>query len=169
MALRPLSDQDTDRLNDILCDPAVCRFTPLAPLSDRAATRQFIHLCQKHADIGSVHSFAVDLTTHPGRLCGIVQVSRLSTDMEIGFLLAREQWGHRLMTEAVAALITWTKARCTASWMSASCDADHDAARQMFTDLGFTCSGILPRFRVHPALGRAPRDCAKYRLKVLRV
>lgn len=44
----------------------------------------------------------------------------------------------------------------------AACDRGHAAAGRMLGKAGFRAARLLPRNRVHPALGTEPRDCVLF-------
>lgn len=166
VALRPLGPEDGTALHRVLSDPGVCRYMPSRPLTSLAAAHEFIGLCRSYTAIGSLHTFAVVPVNAPSALCGIVQASRLAAEIEVGCALGQEQWGSRLMTEAMAALLAWAAERSPGQVAWAACDVQHDAARRMMEQLGFDVDRLLPQYRVHPALGPEPRDCVRYQQRL---
>ena len=160
--LRPLAAEDAPDLYAVLSDPAVARYTPLPVTSTLDATLSYIALCQSHAAIGSLHSFAVAHASAPSRLLGVVSASRLSMDVELGCALAQAHWGQRTMTIAMGILLNWVAQHAQGRRAWGTCDVEHLPARQMMEALGFTIERELPSYRVHPALGPKPRDCLLY-------
>lgn len=155
--LRPPRDQDALALHAVIGDPEVCRFLPLSPSDSIAMTRHYLGLCATAAAQGVAKSWVVALAGQPDIALGLIQAGWAQGRVELGFLLARAQWGQGLMADALGQLLDSAPYR--GSQATAACDAGNLAARRMLAKPGFTVRQTLLAHRVHPALGPAPRDC----------
>jgi RimJ/RimL family protein N-acetyltransferase len=82
--------------------------------------------------------------------------------VNIGYVLARNQWGQGLMPEAVRALKAEALGLPEIFRVEATCDVDNRASARVLEKSGFLLEGRLARFTVHPNLDVKPRDCLLY-------
>lgn len=91
-----------------------------------------------------------------------VRAGLADNGFNLGFLLARSQWGNGYMPEAIAAVVEWAFSERWVSRISAACDLENHASARALEKAGFVRERILPQFSVHPNISSAPRDCYEY-------
>ncbi len=82
--------------------------------------------------------------------------------IDIGYVLAREHWGHGLVPEAIRAMADAVLARAEFFRMQATCDTENAASARALEKSGFVREGRLTRYTVRPNLSPDPRDCFMY-------
>ena len=80
----------------------------------------------------------------------------------LGYVLGRKHWGHRLMVEAMSAIVGWLIAQPAIYRVWAVCDSTHLASARVLGKAGLEREGILRRFMIHPNISAEPRDCTCY-------
>lgn len=79
-----------------------------------------------------------------------------------GYIVAKAYWNRGLCTEALSALLTWTRSDPTIQRVWACCDVDNIASARVMEKCGLRNEGILRRWAIHPQLGSSARDCRSY-------
>ena len=104
LRLRPLEAHDLDRLTQIWTDPDVARFLLTRP-RDRTQVAERLRAMLEHARLWGM--WAIELRATGGLIgrCGFYPYTGEGArgggpEPELAFLLAREQWGQGLATEA---------------------------------------------------------------------
>lgn len=105
LILRQITTDDVDDLAAIFADPVVMKFWPST--RTYAETQQY---CDRILSCYEEYGFGLWATVHKadnkliGR-CGLIpQLVDGQTEVEIGYLLAKEYWGRGLATEAAVAI-----------------------------------------------------------------
>lgn len=142
-------------------DPAVTRYLVFTPHEspDRAVT--FIERCQASWVSGEEFTWGITLKGDD-RVVGALSVRPRGHMVELGYALARKQWGRGLMPEAVRAVVEWAAALEGVYRVWAFCDVDNPASARVLEKVGMTREGLLRRWGIHPNTGDTPRDCHVY-------
>lgn len=82
--------------------------------------------------------------------------------VDIGYVLARNEWGRGLMPEAIEALVSKLLSVPGIYRVQATCDVDNEASRRTLEKSGFTQEGRLERHTIHPNISSVPRACYMY-------
>ncbi len=81
---------------------------------------------------------------------------------ELGYVLARSNWGKGYMTEAVKGLVHWAFQQPAIFRVWAVCDVDNLASARVMEKAGMKREGTLRRWSVHPNVSDEPRDSYCY-------
>ena len=81
---------------------------------------------------------------------------------DIGYVLAKNEWGHGLMPEAIEALVSRLSSSAGVYRVQATCDVDNRASRRTLEKSGFKQEGLLERHTIHPNISPEPRACYMY-------
>jgi RimJ/RimL family protein N-acetyltransferase len=97
---------DVSAMAAVYCDPEVMRFIPGGALSEKKALRALLERYARAQDERGFSSWAV-VERRTGRLLGDVgfAVLRQTGDVEIGYTLAKANWGQGFATEAARACL----------------------------------------------------------------
>ncbi|GAB0119395.1 GNAT family N-acetyltransferase [Acidisoma sp. 7E03] len=136
--LRRMTEADVPALHAIMRDPAVMRFWSSLPHAREADTAAFVASTIAAVAAGESDDFVI---TRDGRVIGKAGLWRGG---EIGFLLARDQWGQGIAAEALRAVIARAFAR-GATEITADVDPSNAACLRLLTRLGFHETGRAAR------------------------
>lgn len=143
-------------------DPLVCRFMAWTPHETEAETRAFIESCIRGWDGGALLPYVITRTAAADPI-GMLEARILdAATVDIGYVLARAEWGSGLMPEAVRALADAAFARTPVTRLQATCDVENVASWRVLEKAGFLREACLPRHAVHPNVSPEPRDCYLY-------
>ncbi|GAA4675657.1 GNAT family N-acetyltransferase [Streptomyces chumphonensis] len=143
--LRPLTADDTDRIVELTSEPEVGRYLPaLDPEQLRARVG---HLAAQWGERG-YGVFAVELR-HSGELVGRVGLIDWPQfdEVEVGWTLRRDAWGHGYATEAARACVDFGFATCGKPYLTCNIHPDNAPSFRVAERLGFR------RFREDTLLG----------------
>jgi ribosomal-protein-alanine N-acetyltransferase len=111
LMIRPLTSEDEDAMHRVFCDPRVMQFIP-GGATDRNGTRARLRSLIEHQNAHGFSKWAV--VTHAEReVIGDRGLQYLDNgpEIELGFHIARERWGHGYAGEAARACLAWARAR----------------------------------------------------------
>ena len=145
-------------------DPDVTRYLIWRPHASLEDTRAFVQTCID-AWAGGVRLPWVITRAGDGRLLGMLE-ARIDDGFKVsvGYVLAREHWGHGYTPEALRAVIDqfWQQPDVFRIW--AICDVENPASARVMQKVGMVYEGTLRRFVRHPNAGAEPRDAHCYAL-----
>lgn len=134
LLLRRARPDDLDDMHRVLSDAQVMRYWSSAPHATRGQTRDWLA-----AMIASTRQESEDFVIErDGRAIGKVGAFRLP---EIGYALARDQWGQGLAREAVAAFLAHVFARPDVDHLFADVDPRNIASLRLLAGLDFRETG----------------------------
>jgi RimJ/RimL family protein N-acetyltransferase len=142
-------------------DPEVTRFLVWRPHENVEETRRIIGLMLGQWDKGEAYSYAI-LPRDGGSVSGMIALHPDGFKVELGYVLARPQWGRGIMTEAARAVTGWLLEQPDIHRVSAMCDVENPASARVMEKAGMRFEGTLRKYAIHPSLGDEPRDCLLY-------
>jgi RimJ/RimL family protein N-acetyltransferase len=162
LILRPISPADAAPIFDTYAqDPEVTRYMTWRPHRSLAETEAYVarclaapsHLSRTYVlvgrrDEGIRGAFAL---RQPG-----------SYRLGYGYVLARQWWGHGLMTEALVGVAHWALNRDDIWRIGDVCDVENRASARVMEKAGMTREGLLQRWIIHPNVSAEPRDCFSF-------
>jgi ribosomal-protein-alanine N-acetyltransferase len=96
------------------------------------------------------------------QVLGMLDARSTEHGLNIGYVLAREHWGHGYMPEAIQALTEIALSQPALFRIEATCDVENHPSTRALEKSGFVREGRLARYTVHPNLSSEPRDCWIY-------
>jgi RimJ/RimL family protein N-acetyltransferase len=135
--LRQFEEADLEDLHRILSDPITMRFWP-APFS-LEQSRAWLH---RHLQNYREHGwgrYAVILKEHPALIgdCGLVRAELDGRpEIDLGYIIARDFWGHGYATEAAEACKTYGVNTLGLHRICANMAADHVVSRRVAERIG---------------------------------
>ena len=142
-------------------DAEVARYMIWQPHVSLEATRNFIAGCVDQFNAGSALPYILTLKA-TGRLIGMLEARPRGHIVNIGYVLARDQWGQGLMVEAIQAFKDLALGLPGIYRVEATCDVDNRPSARALEKSGFLLEGRLARHTVHPNISAEPRDCFIY-------
>lgn len=145
LALRLLREDDATDLLAVFGDPEVMRYWSGEPWSDLGQAHRLLERDRaSHAD-GSALRLGIERLGER-RIIGTVALFNLSMANrrgEIGYALARRDWGQGLMHEALSLFVDWIFGTLGLHRLEADIDPANRASERSLRRLGFQREGLL--------------------------
>jgi ribosomal-protein-alanine N-acetyltransferase len=142
-------------------DPAVTRYLTWRPHGDIAETCAVIDRFLAGWKRQGAFCWLL-FTSEAGEMIGSIGARKEDGGFNLGFLLARSQWGRGYMPEAIIAVVDWAFTQALVSRIWAACNMENHSSARVLEKTGFSREGVLPRFSVHPNISSGPCDCYAY-------
>lgn len=146
LLLREFHGADHAAVHAFASDPEVVRYTDWGP-NDPQDTTTFLRETTEHTTATPRTTFALAIVDHSaGTLIGSIQLAGTGAgrrQAEIGYVLARSQWGHGYATEATQALLRFGFEGLGLHKISATCDPANVASARVLTKVGMQPAGRL--------------------------
>ncbi|MDL1864001.1 GNAT family N-acetyltransferase [Betaproteobacteria bacterium PRO5] len=107
----------------------------------------------------AIYSYFAGWTDIP---IGMLEARIYLHTVDIGYVLARKNWGIGLMPEAVAAFTELALAQLACFRVQATCDIENNASARTLEKAGFMREAVLQRYTVHPNISSVSRPCFMY-------
>jgi len=142
-------------------DPEVSRYLTWPPHRSIGETRGFLRACIDNWLDGTRFPWVITAAPEDTPL-GMMELRRTGHMADVGYVLARSEWGKGYTTEALIAVVEMALALdgCYRVW--AVCDVENAASARVMEKAGMVREGILRRFLYHPAMSNEPRDAYCY-------
>lgn len=142
-------------------DAEVRRFLLFPPPEGVQDSEAFITRCLKVWAEGRAFPYAIE-SKADGRFLGMVEIRMDAFKADIGYVLAREEWGQGYASEAAKAIVDWALSQKEIYRVWAFCDVENLASAHVMEKAGMQREGILRRFAMHPNTSPEPRDVFIY-------
>ena len=136
LILRPLTRADVDQIVDLHGDPRVNRFVP--SFSYDQALQRISEIERQWSERGhGICAVELEATgTFIGR-CGLNYWPEFD-EVEVGWILKPEAWGHGYATEAAQSCLEWGFSRLDVRYLTAMIDPGNTASARVAERLGFS-------------------------------
>ncbi len=141
-------------------DPEVTRYLTWRPSTSLEQSERFNQDRIRAWQRGRVCAWCI-VKTEENRLIGMIELRLSGDSAEVGYVLAKPEWGKGYMTEALRAVIA-AGFGAGVDRVSAVCDVENAASARVMEKAGMALEGILPRHNVHPNIAPEPRDVKSY-------
>jgi RimJ/RimL family protein N-acetyltransferase len=144
-------------------DPEVTRYVGWLPHRSLADTRAYLRSCIDGWREETRFPWAITVAAvNNDTPIGIIELRLTGHMADVGYVLARSEWGNGYMTEALTAVVAAALAldACYRVW--AVCDVENGASARVMEKAGMTREGVLRRFLYHPGVHHEPRDAYCY-------
>ncbi len=145
LVLRRLEMNDAQDIFDYGRDPEVARHVLWEPYESVSECRGYIRTMQRRYRLGDPASWGVELKAS-GRVVGTIGYMWYQEEhgsAEVGYSLAREQWGRGLMTEALKAVIAHSFETLHLNRLEAQHELTNPASGRVMQKCGMTYEGTL--------------------------
>ena len=143
--LRKITRQDAPEILTIFGDSEVMKFWSSPPLEDLAAARELIEDTQRLFDTRQLFQWGV-CSRDTNKVFGtftLFHVDPAHRRAEVGFALARGEWGRGLATEALETLIGFSFETLDLSRLEADADPQNERSLRLLERQGFRREGYL--------------------------
>jgi [ribosomal protein S5]-alanine N-acetyltransferase len=160
--LRPMRITDAaDIFARYAQDPDVARYVTWRPHQRITETVEFLQRCEQAWALGTAHAWAIT-QTGDSQVYGSVELRLDGHRAEIGYVLARAEWGQGYMTEAAREVVEMALALPGVYRVAAMCDVENAASARVMEKIGMQREGLLRRYIMHPNVSGEPRDVYLY-------
>ena len=145
VTLRPLDDGDLTALLEIFGDPDVMRFWSSPPIAGEDGARALLNDIRGHFARRTLFQWGIARLADD-QIIGTTTIFQIDEEHrrgEIGFAIARSQWGHGYASEAVTLLIRFAFERLGLHRLEADPDPENLASIGVLEKLGFSYEGLL--------------------------
>jgi ribosomal-protein-alanine N-acetyltransferase len=142
-------------------DPEVTRYLVWEPHRSLADTRAFLRACMECWRGQSRFPWAITRGPDTASI-GMIELRLDGHKADVGYVLAREEWGKGYMTEALTAVVEAAFALRDVYRVGAVCDVENIASARVMEKAGLVKEGVLKRYLMHPGAGSEPRDAFCY-------
>lgn len=135
LRLRPIRETDLDDIVAGVADLAVARWLARVPHPYRMSDAEaFVATSRQAAREGRSLVLAIE---HAGRLVGVISLEAIPTACELGYWIARPQWGRGFASEAGAAILAYGFAEIGLKRVRSGYFAGNEGSRRVQHRLGF--------------------------------
>lgn len=162
LLLRPPVSEDASEIFDSYAqDTAVTKYLTWLPHKSIDETNNFLNRCMSAWTNGNAYPWVL---VHRGddRLIGMAEIRIDRFKADVGYVLARQEWGKGYMPEAVGAIVEWAMRQEGMYRVWAVCDVENAASARVLEKVGMRREGVLKRWIIHPNISNEPRDCYCY-------
>jgi [ribosomal protein S5]-alanine N-acetyltransferase len=142
-------------------DPIVCRYLSWRTHQSLSETEDFIRRGIEERESGSVYNWLI-FSRQDATLLGSIGFGVRPHQVQFGYCLARDAWGHGFATEAALKVVEVALSDAAIWRVQAYCDVEHPTSARVLEKAGLTMEGTLKKYIVMPNLGEAPRDVFIY-------
>lgn len=142
-------------------DPDVAHYMIWRPHIVVGQTQEFIRDCISSWEGDGRLPYVIAYHAHDEPI-GMVDARLHGHMVDIGYVLAKGEWGRGVMSEAIDALVIALMSSPDIFRVQATCDVDNVASRRTLEKSDFIQEGRLERYTVHPNISREPRACYMY-------
>ncbi len=162
LSLRQPTTEDTVLIFEQYAqDPEVTKYMTWQPHKSVRETDEFIDRCISVWTDHSAFPYVL-ICKENARLIGMIEIRINKYKADLGYVLARPEWGKGYMPEAVQALTNWALGQHEIYRVWASCDVENAASARVMEKVGMEKEGVLKRWIIHPNISKEPRDCYCY-------
>jgi len=153
--------QDADAIFSAYAqDRAVTQYLTWRPHRTIEESRAFVE--GRIADWETGTDFTWSILLDGVELIGGIALRVREFKADVGYVLARDHWGHGYAAEALDVVVKWALGQPAIHRVWAVCDIDNPSSARVMEKVGMTREGTLRRWVVHPQTGDSPRDCLCY-------
>jgi len=162
LLLRPVTILDVDAIFDSYAqDEEVVRYLIWRPHRSRSETRAYVERCI--ATPSEVERTYIIVGRDDNVVRGAFALrQRAAHRLDCGYVLGRQWWRQRLMTEVLTEVTVWALRQPSVFRIGAVCDVENTGSARVLEKSGFVREGLLRRWLLHPNISDEPRDCFSY-------
>jgi ribosomal-protein-alanine N-acetyltransferase len=148
LVLRKMTEGDVEDIFRYASDPEVPTYLRWDPHPERDATAAYVSQVLSDYASGRDGPWAIVLK-ETGRVIGAIHIYKadeIHQWVEIGYVLARDQWNHGYMTEALARVVSFCFHELGVNRIQALCKLPNVASTRVLEKAGFLHEGTLGEY-----------------------
>ncbi len=145
IVLRWMTARDTDALFEIFSDPDTTRFWSTTAMTRKSEARQLLREIREEHAAGQLHEWGLARREDDQVIgtCTLFQLDRDNRRAEVGFALARAQWGVGLMRDGLSTLLNFAFNELGLRRIEADVDPRNQRSIRLLEGFGFKLEGLL--------------------------
>ncbi len=140
-------------------DPVVPKYMVWRPLTQVTEAEHFIGEAIADWERQQRFAYVLESRDQPGQAIGMLDARIEGHMVDVGYVLARKDWGQGLMPEALSALTSIALSQEPFFRVQATCDVDNWPSIRTLEKCNFLNEGRLERHTIHPNISDEPRPC----------
>ena len=157
----PIPDDAAQIFSRYAQDPEVTRYLIWSPHKSVSETEEFIERCIAES-AGGVRFPWVITGKSTRELIGMIELQIHAGDANVGYVIARSEWGRGYVTEALRGVLDFAFSRPDVKRVWAVCDVANIASARVMEKAGMLREALVPSFIRHPNISEALRDVYRY-------
>jgi [ribosomal protein S5]-alanine N-acetyltransferase len=164
---RPLQEDASYIFERYASDPEVTKYINWKTHSSIVETKEFLERVAEKWDGLGERNYVIESRNGASGPIGMIAMRHVEeSEIQFGYVLAREYWKQGLMSEALIMLVSWALGKEQISRVSALCDVENLASARIMEKAGLTKERRLYKSDICPNISALPRDHFLYsRLK----
>ena len=158
---QPLHGDGAFIFNEYAEDRDVTKYLSWQPHKSILETEEYVDRCISAWISKSAFPYVL-IRKLDSQLIGMIEIRINKHKADLGYVLAKSQWGKGYMPEAAKALTKLALSQSDIYRVWAVCDTDNNASARVMEKIGMQKEGILKKWIVHPNISSTPRDCYCY-------
>jgi [ribosomal protein S5]-alanine N-acetyltransferase len=142
-------------------DPEVTKYMSWQPHQSLRQTEEYINRCISVWADNSAFPYVL-ICKEDNRLIGAIEIRLDRYKADLGYVLAKLEWGKGYMPETARAITDWALGQNEIYRVWAVCDVENAASARVMEKVGMQKEGVLRRWLIHPNISKEPRDCYCY-------
>jgi len=142
-------------------DPDVTRYLTWEPHKHLSETEASLERCSRVWEAGTNFPYVITFIKQDVPV-GMIEIHLRGFILEIGYALARPEWGKGFMTEAVRKVVEFGLSQPDIYRLQGFCDVENIASARVMEKAGMIYEGMLRRYVIHPNISNTPRDVFLY-------
>jgi ribosomal-protein-alanine N-acetyltransferase len=143
VVLRWITLDDTASVLELFSDIEVIRYTTIQRMESEADSRGFIAEIHESFAAGTLYQWGAEVDGRIAGICTLAGIDRMHRRASLGFALAREFWGRRVMSRAVPLVLDFGFHVLALHRIEADADPRNTASIRLLERLGFVHEGHL--------------------------
>ncbi len=142
-------------------DPVVTRYLTWRPATTLTDSEHHIHDRILAWRRGNICAWSI-IEIERDYLIGMIELRVKDSIADVGYVVAKSEWGKGYATEALLAVIDAGLALPGVDRVAAVCDVENLASARVMEKAGMVREGVLQRYMIHPNISDEPRDVYSY-------
>jgi [ribosomal protein S5]-alanine N-acetyltransferase len=164
LELRPPAVEDAQALLDAYAsDPRVTKYMDWFPVQRVSEIAERLAAFERGTADGKCIGWVIRRLDEAAP-CGRIDLRLRGEEAEVGYVLAVSKWGQGIMTEALTAVLEFTRRHLSVRRVSGTCDPENRASARVFQKCGFKYIGYREGSLVRPNVSGEPRDSACFEI-----
>ncbi len=159
---KPVLDDAEKLFRSYASDAEVTKYLTWEPNTQVSETSDWLKYCLQEWVKQTGFYYVITLKDAPQEPFGMIDMRPRELEMFFGYVMAKDQWGKGIMSEALKCLVDWSLEQKKIWRATAYCDVDNPSSGRVMEKAGMIFEGVFHKYNIHPNISDIPRDCRIY-------